>query len=302
MEQLLRGTTAYKILSGDRVQNRLSHAYMLYFPDSANLRAALKLFACEFFGADESLKRRIAAGSFQDAKIYPEEGQKIAVDGISEIIDDSALRPVEGDKKLYIIVGFEQASALVQNKLLKTLEEPLQGIHFLLGATALSPVLDTVKSRVKTLEIPPFSERQIFEALERAGHSELNAPAARSANGILGVAQGMVSGGWYGEVADAAEKICAVTSLGEIGEISARYADFKHKTELLGEMQRLFFTALKGGGGAAKKLCRPALIYAVEKLADANAEMKFNAYFQGLLYSFLSGVVKENGKWQKLQG
>lgn len=301
MEKLLSGTTAYKILSGDKNSGRLSHAYMLHFQDAKNLRRALAFFALAFYGAEGVLKERILSGSFTDVKFYPEEGQKLTADGVSALVEDSALRPVEGDKKLYVICGFEAASPLVQNKLLKTLEEPLEGIYFLLGATSLAPVLDTVLSRVKLLEIPPFSESDILKALEREGYSELNAIAAKSAGGILGAAENMVGGGWFKEVSAAAEKICFTLKTEDIGVVTAEYADTKYKTELLAQMQRLYFTALTEGGMLSKAIARPALIYALERLNKANADLKFNANFQGLLYDFLLGVVKENDKWQKLQ-
>lgn len=302
MEILIKSTTAYKILSGDRQGGKLSHAYMLHFEDAKNMREALKLFALEFFGTDKHspLGHRILKESYSDLKIYPEPGKRIMADGVAEIIEDGALRPVEGDKKLYIISGFEQASALVQNKLLKSLEEPLEGVHYLLGVVSLAPVLDTVKSRVKLLEIPPFSEEQIFEALERKGKSELNRDASQSANGCLGSAENIVEGGWYSEIRRGAEKICFNTRVGEIGEIASEFGDTKYKTELLSEMQRLYFSALTKGGRLAEVLCRPALVFALEKLNGANADVRFNAFFQGLLYDFMLGVIEENSKWQKL--
>ncbi len=303
MEQLLKGTTAYKILSGDRKQNRLSHAYMLDFPDSKNMRAALKIFALEFFGTDAAttLGERILNGSYPDFKIYPKEDEKLSADSIAELLEDSVLRPVEGTDKLYAISGFENASPLLQNKLLKTLEEPIAGVHFLLGASSLAPVLDTVKSRVKILTVPPFSEAQIFSALEREGHREINAAAARSSGGILGVAENMVSGGWFEEVLSAAEEICTTVRVGDIGTVAAKYGDTKYKAELLSEMQRRYFSALKGEGRTAKVLQPATIIYALEKLNGAFADLKFNANFQGLLYDFLLKVVEENRKWQRLR-
>ena len=301
MEKLIKDTTAYKILSGDRRGGKLSHAYMLHFEDGKNMRNALKFFAIEFFGAEGTpLKNRILNESYPDFKIYPEEGKKIAADGVSQIIEDSALRPVEGEKKLFVICGFEQASALVQNKLLKSLEEPLEGIHYLLGVTSLASVLDTVKSRVKLLEIPPFSEKDIFEALERREHNALNAEAARSANGCLGAAENIIEGGWYSEIRDAAEKICFTTKVGDIGGVAAEFGDTKYKAELLSEMQRLYFSALTEGGRLAGVLSKPALLFALKKINGANADVRFNAFFQGLLYDFMLGVIEENDKWQKL--
>ena len=301
MEKLLKSTTAYKIFSADRVAGRLSHAYMLHFADPKNLRDALKLFAAEFFSADGSLAARIKNESYTDLTVYPAEGKKISVDGVSEIIEDSSMRPVEGDKKLYIITGFEGASALVQNKLLKTLEEPCEGIYFLLGATALAPVLDTVISRVKMLEIPPFTAEEVFDALEREGSNSQNLDAAKSCNGVLGDAQNMVSGGWFKEVQAAAWEICTVNKVSQIADAVKKYGEIKYREELLSQMQNIYFSALTEGGKLNTYLQKQTIIYALEQIARANADLKFNAFFAGLLYDFMLKVVKENDKWLKLQ-
>ncbi len=301
MEELIKSTTAYKIFAADRAQNRLSHSYMLHFGDRKNLRAALKLFAAEFFNASGALSARIKNESYTDLTVYPAAGGKITADGVSEIIEDSTLRPVEGDKKLYVIADFDTASALVQNKLLKTLEEPLSGIHFLLGATTLAPVLDTVRSRVKLLEIPPFSEGEILQALDRRGANSENAAAAKSCNGVLGVAENMVSGGWFGEIRAAAWEICSNTEISAIAPLAAKYGDTKYKTELLSEMQNVYFSALTGGGKLNTVLGKHTIIYALDEIARANRDLKFNAFFQGLLYDLMLRVVKENDRWQKLQ-
>lgn len=301
MQQLIKSTTAYKIFSSDGAAGRYSHAYLVHFPDESNLRAALKIFAETFFGGDPSVLRRVKNESFRDMTVYPPAGKKITVDGVSEIIADSALKPVEGDRKLYIIDDFAEASALVQNKLLKTLEEPPEGIFFLLGATSLSPVLDTVLSRCKLLEIPPFSEEEIYGALERAGENPLNRAAAQSAGGILGEAQNMVSGGWFAEVCAAADEICRVVSLRDVAAVAAKYADVKNKRRLLSRMQTVYFSALTGGGELKELLGAHTLVFALEKLVRAFADVKFNAHFQGLLYDFMSSVVKEREQWQKLQ-
>ena len=171
MRQLLESTTAYAIFKRDVAAGRASHAYMLYFQDEANLRFALKYFAMALFETDESRREGslIMGESFSDVKIYPAAGKKPSVADADEISADSALQPIESDKKLYIFTCFDEASALVQNKLLKLLEEPPRGVYFLLGTTSLAPILQTVRSRVKLLEIEPFSEGAILSALNRAG-------------------------------------------------------------------------------------------------------------------------------------
>lgn len=296
------------MLTGDKSCNRLSHAYMLDFSDAKNLKSALQIFALAFFGLDKESAdgKRLLNGSLPDCAFYPADGKKLTADAVNEIVNESAMRPVERDKKLFVICSFEQASALLQNKLLKTLEEPPAGVYFLLGATTLAPVLDTVKSRVKTLTIPPFTYTDILAALEREGENPLNAEAAESCGGIFGEAQNMVGGGWFKEVISAAREICTTTDVGDIGEVAIKHGDFKYKQELLKRIQQNYYSALcakvRGEENEISSLwTKPALIYALESADKAGADLKFNAFFQGLLYDYMLRIIEENGKWLKLQ-
>jgi DNA polymerase-3 subunit delta' len=234
--------------------------------------------------------------NFSDLKIYPKPDKKLSVADASEIIDDCALKPIERDKKLYIISDFDTSAQLFQNKLLKVLEEPPEGVYFLLGATTLSPVLDTIRSRVKMLEIPPFSTDEVYEALCRMGDNSLNRQAAESSAGILGVAQNMLADGWYEEVHSAAVKICSVDNLAKAGEVATQYGDFKYKPQLLTEMQQIYFEQLKeqAMGKEGNGLTKNALVYAIESLDKAMSDLKFNANFPSLLYDFLVRIVIKN--------
>ncbi|MDE6691565.1 MAG: hypothetical protein K2K04_06295, partial [Clostridia bacterium] len=274
MERLIGTSAAYKIFCGDRRADRLSHAYMLYFADGRNLRAALKMFALQFFGADRDDRngRLILSEGLSDLKVYPRPEAKLTADAAAEIIADAALKPLEYDKKLFIISDFQTASPIFQNKLLKVLEEPPAGVYFLLGTTSTAPVLDTVKSRVKMLEVPLFTPEEIFGALERSGKNELNAQVAQACGGVLGVAQDMLGGGWYKEVAGAAKEICAADSVAKAAAAAFKYGDFKQKSELLSEMQRIYFGEVKAYANSAEykgKLSKGAAIYAVESINDA---------------------------------
>ena len=304
MKKLITGTTAYAAFSGDINSDRISHAYMLHFQDAKNMREALKIFALKFFGEDENSAdgKRIINESFSDLRIFPEEGKKFNVEAASALLADCALRPLERDKKLFIISGFNDATPLIQNKLLKTLEEPYEGVYFLLGVTTLAPVLDTVKSRVKTLTIAPFNENEIFSALERRGSNPLNRQAAESCGGIFGVAENMVSGGWFAEVNAAAEEICTTTDLGKVGAVAIKYGETKHKTELLSAIALKYHQMLEDSV-KGKKVCfeSPALIYAGECADKAAMDLKFNAFFQGLLYDLMLRIIEENDKWLKLR-
>lgn len=304
MEKLISSTAAYAIFSGDAAQGRLSHAYLIHYADGAKLKEALKLFALVFFGCREEgrVKRLVESEAYSDMKIYPRPDKKLSVDAAAEIVDDAYLKPVEGDKKLYVISGFEEASALFQNKLLKILEEPPQGVYFLLGAASLSPVLDTVQSRVKTLEIPPFTAEQIYGALERRGSNPENAIAAQSCGGVLSAAERMLDIGGYAEIMRAAREICSAADTRSAIKAAVKYGGTDRAGELLAQMQRTYFAELEKyarDGQYEGALAKGAVIYAAENINKAFADMKFNANFPTLLYDFALRVALENEKWSR---
>lgn len=305
MERLIKGTTAYKIFCGDALSRRLSHAYMLYYPDALSLREALKIFAVRLFGFESGSRGEhlIWNESFADCKTYPAADKKLTVENAADILSDSALQPVEGDKKLYVIGDFSTASPVIQNKLLKVLEEPPTGVYFLLGVTNLSSVLDTVRSRVRTLEIPPFSAEEIFSALERLGSNPLNRRAAESCAGLFGDAREMVNGEIFALVSSAADEICSVASLSQAGEIAAKYGGFKEKNRLLTCIQLNYMRKLEENlrsGTDDGAISNRALVYALESVNAAFTDVRFNANFTALLYDLAVRVVTENEKWKKL--
>lgn len=301
MERLLKSTAAYKILCGDAASGKLSHSYMLYFADEENLRSALKFFARRFFPDDKP--SLIDDECLTDLKVYPSADKKLTVEAASQIVADGAIKPASHDKKLFIISGFNEASPVFQNKLLKILEEPPAGVYFLLGVTSTAPVLTTVMSRVKLLEIPPFSQEQVLEALRRQGENPKNEAAARSSGGVLGVAQVLLKGDRYEEINSAAREIVAAVTLSQATDVAVKYADFKYKKELLSEMQRLYFCEVKEYAQNPERIANVSVgtaIYAVERINEALADVKFNANFSSLLYRLTMDISVRNGGKRKI--
>lgn len=311
MEKLIKNSMAYKIFCREAEADRLAHAYMLSYEDGANLRRALTVFALRFFGFDETSREggQLMRGAYPDCKLLPEEGKKFNAEAATALTEDSAMRPSLGSRKLYLISSFEECSQIVQNKLLKLIEEPPEGVNFILGATTLSPVLPTILSRVRLLEIAPFSAEEIYEALERNfPGGQYNRLAAESCGGVYGTAVALAAGE-FTEINAAATELLSATDVSSAGLVSLKYGDTKYKREILAEMQRLCCAAARNAkfGGGDKQQGRiallwrlPALIFGSEILSSALRDLKFNAYYPALLYSVLSGMIEENNRWQKL--
>lgn len=311
MKQLLRTTNAYKTVLADAGKDACAHAMLAVFPDEVYLRALLKECAKAFFlAADGSrTEKLIGEEHFVDCRFFPGVGEKPTADMGSAIIEESLLRPVEGTKKLFVIDGFHNASALVQNKLLKVFEEPPAGVYFLLGVSNVHAVLPTVRSRMKTMENAPFAEEQIAAALVRAyGQKSGIREAAAACGGMYSVAEKLLLGGG-GEFA-LAEKFL----LGEDIEALCRSLSDMYKSVFFAAVRLVLRDALLLSAGEkryaarksagverlAREIPRGALLYGLSLAEKAELQLKFNANFQQCALAFAIALDKEKKKWQTL--
>ena len=170
-EKVIRNTNAYKIIYGEKKRGELSHAYLIVCPDGVMLKTYMKLFAslimCENDGACGECRpcRLIDKEAYADCDFYPKDGDKIKTADIDDLVSKTIIRPIESDIRMFVLVGAENMTAEAQNKILKTLEEPPRNVFILIGATTDNALLPTVKSRVKRLDVPPFSDGEIKRAL-----------------------------------------------------------------------------------------------------------------------------------------
>lgn len=271
----------------------MSHTYLLLFPDEYNLRAALKIFAKLFFPDERNAHSRIEDENYPDCLLFPEAGKALDKDGALALLEESNLGTVEAKRKLFVLDNFHKASAVVQNKLLKVLEEPPEGVYFLLGAASEFPILTTVKSRAKRLEIPPFTEEEVGACLERSvkiTRAEAMASAAIS-DGVVGKAERLLIGGRYKELRQKAFD-CVAARGGEIVTAARALSGVSEKFEIISLMKRnyrdaLFYltgqeeTAKLSAREEVKELAKsftPArLVYALDVIDEAEKQLTFNA-------------------------
>ena len=169
---LIKETGAYAAVKNDKINGTLSHAYLILCSDgeclSEYLKIFVKLIACRESDPCGSCRacRLIDDKQYPDAIFYPASGNVVSVADANDLIEKSFYKPVEGDAKIFAIENGDTMTAAAQNKLLKTLEEPPAATYILIGAKSEFPILPTVKSRVKKLEIPAFTEERLFAALK----------------------------------------------------------------------------------------------------------------------------------------
>ena len=180
---------------------RLRHAYLLHGPAGVGkftLAMALAQAAlCQRRQPGESEAcgecaacRKVAHGNHPDLiLIEPADGRRwIPIEQVRETLKLASLAPTESAYRIVIVPEVERIQEATTNTLLKMLEEPPEGVIFLLLAVDADTVLPTILSRCQLVALRPLSFEEISQALrERWGVApEAAARLAGLASGRLG--------------------------------------------------------------------------------------------------------------------
>ena len=322
--ELLKDTGAYRMIKSDKENNTLSHAYLILTADqkflSEYVNVLVRLIACG--ESQPCLKcrtcRLIQNNNHPDVYFYPTEGETVLTEDVNALIAETYLKPVESDKKIFVILNAQTMNASSQNKILKTLEEPPKNVHIIIGSTSEFPLLPTVMSRVKKLEIPTFTPEKIVSALkEDCPDIERLKNAVACGDGTLGRALQLYGDQTLLKLTDfAVDLLVNMKSSAEILRYQAIFnkekfdvSDFLSVLELLLRDLLVYYQGkpeLVSNSTAFEKLKRAerfntgALLYALERITEAKKRKKFNANQQMLLDWLFFQILEGKYKWQKL--
>lgn len=186
-ERLLKNSKPYLAVSADKKNGALSHCYLILSDDDVARKTLCRMVAkvalCPNGGCDKcDVCEKINDGAYVALRIN--ESEKISVDDVSRIIEDSYFTGFDGDKKVYVISNLQGMNEKAQNKFLKTLEEPPEDVIFVLGASQQTAVLATILSRCKKLYFEGFSAADIYGVLTEGNDDpdeETDSAASRAA-------------------------------------------------------------------------------------------------------------------------
>lgn len=136
--------------------NTLSHAHLITGRDGIGKSIIADIFVSKI------LKKEIGKENV-DAIHYRNKKASIGVSEVRDIIEEVYKRPYEGDKKVIVIYDAEKLTIQAQNALLKTIEEPPNGVYILLLTTNLESLLDTIKSRCQIYKLTPLNKEEMIE-------------------------------------------------------------------------------------------------------------------------------------------
>jgi DNA polymerase-3 subunit delta' len=106
---------------------------------------------------------------FPDVQVMAPEGQYFRKSQMDDLIETASRRPMQTEKKVFILKDAQCLNEMAANAFLKTLEEPLLSNVFILLAGNLNLILPTIQSRCQILKFLPLSKNEIRLELKQKG-------------------------------------------------------------------------------------------------------------------------------------
>lgn len=186
---------------------RLCHALLLTGPSGCGKRTFARLAAAAMLCESERKpcgvcsNCRKALGSVHpdvialDCADTEHDGHKI--DALrATVLDTVMTAPNEAARKVYILANVDMMSYGTPNALLKTLEEPPAHVCFVLTALSRERLMETILSRVFSVELTPLSDEDAAAALARRFPdvpSDVRQDAVAFSFGCLGEAEAILA-------------------------------------------------------------------------------------------------------------
>ena len=263
------------------------HAYLFAGVEGVGKATIAQHFAGALICGSERCISRVLRHSHPDVTLLGPDGKTaMGVDQARAAIAQATLRPVEGDRKVFILDEASTMTDAAANALLKTLEEPSPSTVFILVADNEDDLPITVASRCRTIRFGRVSDQEIAAALVARGIDPAQADeTARIAGGSPGLALAFAS---QPEAAAFRDQWLSIP-----GRVTSRPGDsFRLADEMLAaggpllgalkEQQEAEVAALEAGGLDAPKAIvdrhERALQRATSKLTVSGLEMLASWY------------------------
>ena len=115
----------------------------------------------------------LTGGHVDVTELRPEEeGKRIPVSAVRQLIAETHLLPTQGDWRVLMIENAERMNKEAQNALLKSIEEPSPQTVFFLLTDDMTQLLPTVRSRAVKLKTESLDEQIIRSVLEKESEDQ----------------------------------------------------------------------------------------------------------------------------------
>ena len=186
-------TALHQFQTGEMV-----HAYLLTGARGLGKRTFARLLASALFCTSETDEkpcgvcegcRRVWDDNEPDViSLFADDGKQIGVDRVRDVIRAVGQHSFGTGYRVVLIEPVEKMTPQAQNCLLKSLEEPVARVVFLLMTHELTATLGTIASRCARIKMRPWPDALMTETLTRMGCDPARIPTA------VGLAAGSAEG------------------------------------------------------------------------------------------------------------
>ncbi len=306
----------YKNLAKQIVKGKLTHSHLFVCEDSFSAKVFSMLIAktllCNTSNACSTCPSclKVLNQSHADLYVLPKEKRFVVADS-HFIIENAYTKPINSNKKVFVLNDFHDANAISQNKILKILEEPNKNVYFLINTTNEKNLLATINSRVQKHFIPPFSKQELKSILQKSSVEFLQSATSLS-DGYLGRALNLSKNKdfekSYNFVLDMLKNMKQSKDVIKFSSEMSERSTFVLKLEI---MERLFrnMIVLKSGKGLEDNeelTVRPfveefsvlALLSILNRVVKANTHFASNVNTPIIADNLLIGILEDKFLWQ----
>ena len=255
----------------------MAHAYLFTGPEGCGkhtsalaLAAALNCLTAPGEGCDSQCAAcsKIADGIHPDVRTLERQGAAriIPIQTIrTEVLATIGMPPHEARARFFLIEEAASMQGPAANALLKTLEEPPERTHFIIGTTAPDKLLPTIRSRCQRVAFQPLPADLKAEI---SGDDEAGARLLELADGLV---ETTVEGGNIHAIAAEANR-----EKGRVGDILSLFASRLHQAAVT--------AASEGDRGRASQLSTQAQLVADTERAVNTHNAHGQLALEDLLY------------------
>lgn len=162
LEEFVKSFDIYKNLEKEIKNNIIQNCYII----NSNDKEILNVFSILLSQRLVENNSYILEGNPElnlNIKTYS-ENEQMNVETAQQIIQNSQSPPkLPNSNKVFILDFFQTPTTIVQNKLLKTIEEPFYNSKYIIKTNNYYSILDTIKSRSRLINIKTINKEDLFE-------------------------------------------------------------------------------------------------------------------------------------------
>ncbi|MGN0688385.1 MAG: hypothetical protein ACI4KA_09800 [Oscillospiraceae bacterium] len=161
-----------------------------------------------------------------------DETGKNGLTSMRRVMESVVVKPNDGDIKVYVFEDADEMSVQIQNTLLKTIEEPAPFLRFVFTCENTDSIIETIRSRVTSFEVPCPTENDCVQCLCDSGTDpELARRLAGALSGNIGKCFDILSGGGDTPYMETAKRAAAAIAQKNRYALAAALSEQSGRTE-----------------------------------------------------------------------